>query len=140
VHWKKLSPLILNLFLIYLIDHPLLRAGFGKLAATFVVFLFSAVMHEVVISIPFHHISGHAFLGMLGQAPLIVIARYVDRKFDNAFVGNAMFWVTFCIVGQPMGVMMYYFDLTAMSMPNAATTMTTVAGAALSAITSRAEL
>lgn len=97
-------------------------------------------MHEVVISLPFHHISLHAFLGMFAQAPLIVMAKYVDRTFDNAFIGNALFWVTFCIVGQPMGVMMYYFDLTVMSMPNATSMTSTVASAALSAITSRTEL
>lgn len=53
---------------------------------------------------------------MLAQAPLIGLTKYLDRRFDNAFLGNAVFWCTFCIVGQPMGVIMYYYDLTKMAM------------------------
>ncbi|RYH19533.1 hypothetical protein EON65_25950 [archaeon] len=47
---------------------------------------------------------------------VLLIAKYLDRTFDNAFVGNALFWCTFCIVGQPMGVIMYYYDLTKLAM------------------------
>ena len=32
-------------------------------------------------------------------------------RFDNAFVGNALFWCLFCVVGQPMGIILYYFDI-----------------------------
>eukprot|EP00981_Chlorochromonas_danica_P016174 scaffold15944_cov248-Ochromonas_danica.AAC.8 len=87
--------------------------------ATLVVFLFSALLHEVAISLPFQHISYHAFLGMLAQAPLIELTKYLDRRFDNAFLGNAIFWCSFCIVGQPMGVILYYYDLTKLSMGGA---------------------
>ena len=60
--------------------------------------MFSAIMHEVVISIPFKYIALHAFFGMILQAPLIFITKYIDRRSDNAFIGNAMFWCMFCIV------------------------------------------
>jgi hypothetical protein len=122
-----------NIFYVVL-DYPMLRAGFSKGIATFVVFFFSAFMHELVISLPFQYISFHAFFGMVAQAPLIVIAKYLDRRFDNAFLGNAFFWCTFCIVGQPMGVIMYYYDLYKLS----ATTM--VAPTAANALTAAAEV
>ncbi len=94
----------------------MLRAGCNKTVATFVVFAFSALMHEVVISLPFQHIALHAFLGMMGQAPLIFVAKYLDRVFDNPFLGNALFWCTFCVIGQPMGILLYYNDLVKVSM------------------------
>lgn len=85
--------------------------GWSKTIATLVVFAFSAVMHEVIISLPFRYIAGHAFIGMLAQAPLIMVTKYMDRRFDNAFIGNAVFWCSFCVFGQPMGIILYYYDL-----------------------------
>lgn len=79
--------------------------------ATLAVFFFSAVMHEVCLSIPFRHISYHAFFGMMAQAPLVHLTRKLDRYLDNALLGNVIFWCSFCVVGQPMGVILYYFDL-----------------------------
>lgn len=97
-----------------------MRAKFSKNFATLVVFLFSALLHEVAISLPFRHVSYHAFVGMLAQAPLIAITKYLDRRYDNAFLGNTLFWCTFCMLGQPMGVILYYYDLSKLSMSAAA--------------------
>ena len=30
-------------------------------------------------------------------------------------MGNAIFWSAFCLVGQPMGIIMFYYDLWKMS-------------------------
>jgi diacylglycerol O-acyltransferase-1 len=87
------------------------RMGINRTFATFLVFCFSAIMHEVIISLPFRYIAFHAFFGMLAQAPLIIVTKWIDKQFDNAFVGNAIFWCLFCVVGQPMGLIMYYFDI-----------------------------
>ena len=48
---------------------------------------------------------------MMAQAPLVYFTRRIDRIIDNAFLGNVFFWCTFCVVGQPMGIILYYFDL-----------------------------
>ena len=48
---------------------------------------------------------------MMAQAPLVYFTRRIDRVIDNAFLGNVFFWCTFCVVGQPMGIILYYFDL-----------------------------
>ncbi len=48
---------------------------------------------------------------MLLQAPLIYITKLVDKRFDNAAIGNVFFWLVFCVLGQPMGVIMYNYDL-----------------------------
>lgn len=90
--------------------YPLLRAGASKRLAVFSVFFLSAALHELIISTPFRKVSFHAFLGMLAQAPLVYVTRALDKTFDNALVGNVTFWLLFCIVGQPMGIIMYYYD------------------------------
>ncbi len=77
----------------------MLTNGFSKGVATLVVFAFSAVFHELIISTPFRHFAMHAFFGMLAQAPMIAVTKYIDRLFDNAFVGNAIFWCVFCVLG-----------------------------------------
>eukprot|EP01041_Mallomonas_annulata_P004055 gene4055-8062_t len=78
--------------------YPLLRAGISKTTAVFIAFFFSAALHELVISTPFRRISFHAFLGMMAQAPLTYVTKHIDKIFDNALVGNVIFWILFCIV------------------------------------------
>lgn len=80
--------------------YPILRTGAGKSIAVFAVFLLSALFHEVIISVPFKQITYHAFLGMLGQAPLTYLTKKLDHIFDNAMIGNVVFWMLFCIVGK----------------------------------------
>ena len=48
---------------------------------------------------------------MMAQAPLISITKWIDKYFDNAFLGNIIFWCLFCVIGQPMGIVMVYYDL-----------------------------
>ena len=91
--------------------YPLIRKGVSKFSATLLVFLFSATFHEIIIAMPFRYIALHAFSGMLFQAPLIYITKFIDRRFDNAVLGNIFFWLVFCVLGQPMGVIMFNWDL-----------------------------
>mmetsp|Transcript_8230 Transcript_8230/g.13669 ORF Transcript_8230/g.13669 Transcript_8230/m.13669 type:complete len:976 (-) Transcript_8230:1086-4013(-) len=113
--------------------YPLLRLGVNKTVSTILVFAFSAALHELIISVPFRYIAMHAFLGMFGQVPLIIVTRYIDRHFDNAFIGNAMFWCLFCIIGQPIGILLMSFDLWKIAHPHHADTAASVAAGILTA-------
>ena len=99
------------IFYVLYADYPLVSVGCKKWIATIVVFTFSALFHEIVISIPYRCVTFHAFFGMLAQAPLISITRMIDKRFDNAFLGNIIFWCLFCVIGQPMGIIMVYYDM-----------------------------
>lgn len=90
--------------------YPSIRLGVSKKFAVYIAFFFSAVMHEFIISIPFQRISFHAFLGMLLQAPLVPLTRKMNTLFNNPSIGNFFFWMTFCIIGQPIGIIMYYYE------------------------------
>lgn len=34
----------------------------------------------------------------------------VKRKFKNDRFGNVVFWLSFCIIGQPLVLIIYYHD------------------------------
>jgi hypothetical protein len=117
VEWSvSLSFLIFNIFcwsvLFYsLLDYPLIRVGMPKYGASLLVFLVSALLHEVIISLPFRHIYFYAFIGMLGQVPMGLFSKLIDKTFDNSSLGNICFWCAFCVFGQPIGVLLYSYDV-----------------------------
>lgn len=89
---------------------PCIRIGMSKSGAMFTVFFFSAVFHELLISIPFHMIRTYSFLGMMSQIPLVMITKYLDKIRPGSSIGNFIFWLSFCILGQPMAVILYTID------------------------------
>jgi diacylglycerol O-acyltransferase-1 len=82
----------------------------GRSGATLVVFLLSAIIHEVEVSIPFHMVRPWTFLGMMAQIPLVYITKLVDQRYRGSSIGNIIFWISFCVVGQPMAVLLYTID------------------------------
>jgi diacylglycerol O-acyltransferase-1 len=108
-YWR-LWNLPVHYWLVRHLYFPCIRMNLSRQFSTFLVFLFSAVMHEVLISIPFHSLRPWAFLGMMGQIPLVVVTKYLYRKYPGSSIGNILFWVTFCVVGQPMAILLYTVD------------------------------
>ncbi|KAK2412447.1 diacylglycerol O-acyltransferase 1A [Trifolium repens] len=90
---------------------PCLRSGIPKGGAVLIAFLVSALFHELCIAVPCHIFKLWAFSGIMFQVPLVIITNYLQNKFSNLMVGNMCFWFTFCILGQPMCVLLYYHDL-----------------------------
>lgn len=108
-YWR-LWNLPVHYWLVRHLYFPCIRRGMNKNVAMVLVFFFSAVMHEYIISIPFHMIRPWSFLGMMGQIPLVAITKYFDKLRPGSSIGNLIFWLTFCIVGQPMAILMYTID------------------------------
>ncbi|PQM40502.1 diacylglycerol O-acyltransferase 1A isoform X1 [Prunus yedoensis var. nudiflora] len=90
---------------------PCLRHGVPKGVAIVIAFLVSAVFHELCIAVPCHMFKLWAFIGIMLQVPLVLITNYLQDKFRNSMVGNMIFWFIFCILGQPMCLLLYYHDL-----------------------------
>mmetsp|Transcript_5189 Transcript_5189/g.6345 ORF Transcript_5189/g.6345 Transcript_5189/m.6345 type:complete len:744 (+) Transcript_5189:121-2352(+) len=86
------------------------RLHISKNTASFIVFFVSAVLHEILISIPFHMIRWWSFLGMMGQIPLVAFTKRIDKYMPGSSIGNMIFWMSFCVVGQPMAVLFYTID------------------------------
>ena len=87
---------------------PLVVSGWSPKDAQLLIFTISALAHEFLVAVPTNIIQGWAFLGMLFQVPLISLTTYYMRCRPNSSFGNFFFWITFCIVGQPMCVLLYY--------------------------------
>mmetsp|Transcript_36601 Transcript_36601/g.96454 ORF Transcript_36601/g.96454 Transcript_36601/m.96454 type:complete len:119 (-) Transcript_36601:396-752(-) len=84
---------------------PLSRRGWSRQAVALVIFFISAVMHELIVSIPFRNFRLLAFAGMMAQVPLI---KLTDR-FKASQTGNVIFWLSI-MLGQPMIVLLYGRD------------------------------
>lgn len=108
-YWR-LWNMPVHYWLVRHVYFPSVRIGLSKTGATFVVFFISAVMHEVLISVPCHMIRVHSFLAMMGQIPLIFLTKMIDRRFPGSSIGNVIFWISFCFVGQPMAMLLYTID------------------------------
>ncbi|KAJ8750996.1 hypothetical protein K2173_016177 [Erythroxylum novogranatense] len=90
---------------------PCIRNKIPKGVAILVAFIVSAIFHELCIAVPCHIFKLWAFIGIMFQVPLVVLTNFLQNKFRNSMVGNMIFWFIFCILGQPMCVLLYYHDL-----------------------------
>jgi diacylglycerol O-acyltransferase-1 len=98
---------------------PMRRRKIGKYAANIFIFFVSALFHEVcplcspidphqlLSSLPLSLIRFHFFWGMLFQSPMAVLTEMYTK---DSQLGNFIFWIVFCIIGQPMILLLYYHD------------------------------
>ncbi|CRG90500.1 hypothetical protein PISL3812_07544 [Talaromyces islandicus] len=110
MYWRSWNKPV-YLFMKRHIYSPLVGRGWSPLAASVMVFLFSAVLHELLVGIPTHNLIGVAFAGMMLQLPLITVTLPLEKMDDSTtrIFGNSVFWVSFCLVGQPLGALLYFF-------------------------------
>lgn len=90
---------------------PMVARGVSPKVAQVVTFLFSGIFHELLVGVPTHNIIGVAFAGMMFQLPLIFMTEPLKKMkgIDGKLIGNIVFWVSFCLVGQPLAVLLYFF-------------------------------
>ncbi|KAH7290991.1 hypothetical protein KP509_30G071900 [Ceratopteris richardii] len=108
-YWKSWNMPV-HRWMVRHIYFPCLRKGISRDGAVLISFIISGVFHELCIGIPCHMFRCWAFLGIMFQVPLMVLTNYLHNKFQSTMVGNIIFWVFFCIVGQPISVLLYYHD------------------------------
>lgn len=58
---------------------PLVARGWPKWAAQSLVFLFSAILHELLVGVPTHSLVGIAAGGMMFQIPLMILGDWMKR-------------------------------------------------------------
>jgi len=90
---------------------PLVGRGWSPMTASAMVFIFSGFLHELLVGVPTHNILGVAFIGMIVQLPLIVATAPLSKMkgVTGKVIGNCIFWVSFCLVGQPLAALLYFF-------------------------------
>lgn len=40
----------------------------------------------------------------------MLITEKLKQKFDSERIGNIIFWISFCFLGQPLSIMLYFHD------------------------------
>lgn len=93
--------------------NPCLKMGLSQASLSFVIFFVSAAMHEYVIMFAVWRPTWFAFAGMYANAFIIMFEGPFLKKFklDQSNLGNIGFWLNFCIIGQPMIVVLYYITI-----------------------------
>ncbi|KAH9411515.1 membrane-bound O-acyltransferase [Ordospora pajunii] len=87
----------------------MISKGVSRSKAAAMVFVVSGLVHEYVISISIKKFTGWFFITMLIQIPLIHITESFKRRFPS--LANFFFWGTFCVIGQPSVMLLYYRSL-----------------------------
>lgn len=117
-YWKLWNKPVSNYFRRHLYV-PMLKRGWSQFVSSFVVFFVSAVLHEVLVGFPTHSIVGVAFLSMILQIPLVLVTQPLEKmRGPGTTIGNCVFWLSF-FLGQPLGVLVYYFAFNVKNNPKA---------------------
>lgn len=118
-YWSNWN-LPVSCFLRRHVMYPLKRAGCPYFLSMYAVFFVSAVLHEVGVAVPFGTYQGYrgflrlyglwAFWGMIGQLGAIQMTNMFEKR--PQWMGNLAFWTMFCVVGQPLAVLLYHNEVT----------------------------
>mmetsp|Transcript_25245 Transcript_25245/g.22251 ORF Transcript_25245/g.22251 Transcript_25245/m.22251 type:complete len:186 (-) Transcript_25245:96-653(-) len=107
-YWRLWNIPIHN-FLMRHIYYPMLRKKYSKGFSLFVVFFVSAIGHEYWASVPLRLFTIYTTLFFLMQVPLMILQKKLDKALKGSQLGNFMFWLGFCFVGQPTGLVLFYY-------------------------------
>ncbi|KAH9219870.1 MBOAT, membrane-bound O-acyltransferase family-domain-containing protein [Leptodontidium sp. 2 PMI_412] len=110
VYWRTWNKPVYQ-FMKRHVFSPLIGRGWSTGSASIAVFVFSGVLHEILVGIPTHNIIGVAFIGMIAQLPLIAITAPLEKMqgINGRIIGNCIFWVSFTLIGQPLAALLYFF-------------------------------
>ncbi|KAL1908360.1 hypothetical protein Sste5344_005888 [Sporothrix stenoceras] len=109
-YWRTWNKPVYHFFRRHVYS-PLLGRGWSPMAASLMVFVISALLHELAVGIPTHNIIGVAFFGMLLQLPLIFMTMPLEKMHSatGRLIGNCTFWISFTVFGQPFAALMYFY-------------------------------
>ena len=109
-------------FLVRHVYNPARRVkGCGKQGAVLAVFVVSALLHEIAVTVPLHAPiwplwRAYAFWGVMLQVPLVTLTERLGggsgsgaaKSGAAGSAGNFVFWLSFCGLGQPTALIGYF--------------------------------
>jgi len=108
-YWKLWNLPVHNWILKHMY-YPMLRKNVSPIIGNCISFFVSAVLHEYMMGFSFFLPTWYFFVGMFANFFAIIGETFINKifHFDKSNVGNAIFWLQFCIIGQPMIICLYY--------------------------------
>lgn len=109
-YWKMWN-LPVHKWILRTIHFPVIERGVSRQLAILMSFFVSAIFHEVIIVFPLKFKCRYpwSFLSIMAQVPLILFSQKLQEKFGDRW-GNLIFWISFCVIGQPICLLNYYYD------------------------------
>jgi diacylglycerol O-acyltransferase-1 len=108
-YWRKWN-IPVHSWLLRHVYKPMVADGYGKNFSMFFTFFLSAVAHEYLISGACRILTYWAFIAMMSQIPMIIVMDLFKKQLERSQIGNVVFWVSFCIIGQPIAVLIYSYQ------------------------------
>lgn len=110
-YWRLWNLPVHHFFLRH-VTNPLVALGVNKNVVNSVVFLISALAHEYIASIMIGKVKTLVLVSFCLQYPFILVEDVIQRVFrlQDSYVGNFMFWLNMCILGQPLLIVIYYIS------------------------------
>lgn len=91
--------------------NPIRRKKINKFLCMALVFLFSALFHEYLISGALGKVHYSSFWAMFLNFPISLIQQTL-KKFklvrEDTVIHNIFFWISFCFLGQPLIILLYF--------------------------------
>ncbi len=106
--WRTWNRPVYHYFKRHILKPLILKRGWSARSAGVVVFFFSAILHELVVGVPCHSVNGTAFLGIMFQSVGVIVTQPLEKSRLGATIGSIIFWSTFCLLGQPTLVVIYF--------------------------------
>lgn len=108
-YWRKWN-IPVHSWLARHVYKPMVAKGYSKKFSMFFTFFLSAVAHEYLISGACRILTYWAFVAMMSQIPMIIMMDVFKSQLEKTQIGNVVFWVSFCIIGQPIAVLIYSYQ------------------------------
>lgn len=108
-YWK-LWNIPVHSFMFRHVYVPLITRGLRKEGALLVVFTISALGHEYIASGACQILTYWSFIAIEAQIPMILTMDLFRKQLQQTQIGNVIFWVSFCIIGQPLAILIYSYQ------------------------------
>ncbi|EJW02756.1 hypothetical protein EDEG_02849 [Edhazardia aedis USNM 41457] len=103
--WREWNH-IFHKWMVKTIYKPLLMRKYSKFTAKLICFFVSGSLHEYAFFLVCKKFGGWMLFAFIMQVPSIYISVKIDKIFPK--IGNFLFWIVFCVFGQPICVLLYY--------------------------------
>lgn len=85
---------------------PMVKRNYSKRFAVFMCFFVSGMFHEYAISVSSKTLRFYTFFGFMAQLVLMETTDRISKAIPS--LGNYLFWMMFCVVGQPICIWLNY--------------------------------